>query len=239
MDSINLMISITDREELDELVGIFRDYGVDTSFISLGRGTQILNAPMKAVTFSLVTGINWVYIRHALERKMEIDLPNKGIVFTVPLSSIGGMRQLTALLGKQEYEREEESVLKDTKYELVMIIANTGYSDQVMEAAREGGARGGTVLHAKGTGADGSQEFLGITLAGEKELILTVVRSTCKDAVMKCVMEKCGHDTGIKAVVMSLPVTATAGMRFYEMKEAVQEVEDGEEFAGQIERENG
>ena len=238
MDSINLMISITDREELEELVGIYREYGVSTSFISLGKGTAVLNSSLKAVTFSFVTGINWVYIRHGLEKKMRIDLPDKGIVFTIPLSSIGGMRQLTALLGKQEYELEEESVLKDTKYELVVVIANTGYSDQIMDSARKGGARGGTVLHAKGTGADGTKEFLGITLAGEKEMIFTVVRKEHKDAVMQKIMEDCGIQTNIKAVVMSLPVTATAGMRFYEMNEAVQEVEDGEEFAEKVEREN-
>lgn len=238
MDSINLMISITNREELKDLAEIYREYGVTTSFISLGRGTAVLNSALKAVTFSMVTGINWVYIRHALEKKMKIDLPDRGIVFTIPLSSFGGMRQLTALLGKQEYEREEESVLKNTKYELVIVVANTGYSDQIMTAARAGGARGGTVIHAKGTGAGGSQEFLGITLAGEKEMVFTVVRTEAKNDVMKKIMEDCGIGTAVNAVVMSLPVTATAGMRFYEMNEAVQEVEDGEQFAGQIEREN-
>ena len=52
----------------------------------------------------------------------------------------------------QQFEREEESGLKDTKYELIIAIANYGYNTQVMKAAQDGGAAGGTVLHGKGVG---------------------------------------------------------------------------------------
>ena len=45
-----------------------------------------------------------------------------------------------------------------------------------MNAARAAGARGGTVLHGKGTGAKGAPKFYNITIAQEKEMIL---RQTC------------------------------------------------------------
>lgn len=38
------------------------------------------------------------------------------------------------------------------RYELIVIVANEGRTDQVMNAARAAGATGGTVLHGKGTG---------------------------------------------------------------------------------------
>ena len=42
--------------------------------------------------------------------------------------------------------------MKDTKYELLVVVANQGYTEYIMEAARSANAAGGTVIHAKGTG---------------------------------------------------------------------------------------
>ena len=39
-------------------------------------------------------------------------------------------------------------------YELLVTIANTGYSDTIMKAARSAYAPGGTIIHAKGTGME-------------------------------------------------------------------------------------
>jgi len=228
MDAVNLMVSITNREELSDLIALFGKHQVGVNFVSLGHGTALINSTPKAVTYSVVTGDTWQKIRIALEKEMDIDLPNKGIVFTVPIASVGGMKQLRMLLGDQEFVKKEESSLKDTKYELVITIANTGYSDQIMDAARKAGARGGTMIHAKGTGSSGSEDFFGVTLANEKEMIYIVVRSENKNSVMKSIMDSCGLSTNAEAIVMSLPVTQTAGMRFYEMKEAPEHVQDGE-----------
>lgn len=219
MDKLNCMISITNREELKQFLSIARRMGAAANFISLGHGTAFIDSTPKAITYSFVTGDVWKKIKPALEQEMDIDLPNRGIVFTVPLSSIGSMRQMKLLIGSQEIAKREESVLKDTNYELIIIIANTGYSDEVMWAARKGGAKGGTVIHAKGTGMEGNEDFFGVTLAAEKEMIYTVVKSEKKNDVMKAVMEECGLSEKPQAVVMSLPVTSTAGMRFYEIKE--------------------
>ena len=77
-------------------------------------------------------------------------MPGTGIAFTIPMSSIGGKRELGFLIQGQEFVREEEGTLKETKHELIVAIANYGYNTQVMKAAEEGGATGGTVLHGKG-----------------------------------------------------------------------------------------
>ena len=40
-----------------------------------------------------------------------------------------------------------------------MCIVNTGFTDVVMDAARDKGARGGTVIHARGTANKEAEEF--------------------------------------------------------------------------------
>ena len=66
--------------------------------------------------------------------------------------------------------------MKDTKYELLVVIANQGYTEMIMEAARKASATGGTVLHAKGTGMEKPRPFSAFPLAQEKEMIFLVVK---------------------------------------------------------------
>lgn len=223
MNEVYFMISITNREELKDTLAIFEKNGVGVTFVSLGRGTAIINSTPKAVCGAVVTGENWKKVKRALEQEMKIDLPHRGIVFVVPVSAAGSLRQLTLLSGTQEIKTGEESVLKNTKYELIIAIANAGYSDVVMEAARAAGAKGGTVVHAKGTGQTGTEDFLGVTLASEKEMIYIVATTELKKPIMQAIKETCGLGKPAKAVLLSLPVTETAGLRFFEMQESSEE----------------
>ena len=97
-----------------------------------------------------------------------------------------------------------------------MIIANQGCIDTVMDAARSATAGGGTVIHAKGTGMESAEKFLGVSLAAEKEIILIVTKTKDKNQIMKAIMEKAGLESKEKAIVFSLPVTSTVGLRMRE-----------------------
>ena len=64
-------------------------------------------------------------------------------------------------------------------------------AENQMEWVRAGAA-GGTVLHAKGTGAKQAERFLGVSIAEEKELIIIVPQGN-QAAIMKAVAENCGQ----------------------------------------------
>ena len=61
-----------------------------------------------------------------------------------------------------------------------------------------------------------AEQFLGFSLASEKETVLIVVPTVKKNQIMKAIMEQAGLTTDAKAIAFSLPVTATAGMRLTE-----------------------
>lgn len=225
-NSIYWMITIIDRNQSRKFISFYENYGISVLFSALGRGTagsDILNyfsleATQKEVLFAAVTDTVWSNVKRGLQSIMQIDIPGTGIAFAIPMSSVGGKRQLQFLTGGQEFKKGEESVLKDTKHELVVAIANPGYTELIMDAARRGNAGGGTVLHAKGTGMEGAEKFLGVSLADEKEIVLMVVKQEDKNTVMRAIMEDAGLDSKARSVVFSLPVTSTAGMRFAELR---------------------
>ena len=224
MDQLFLMIAIINRNHTNEFAQFYEKYGISVNFIMLGKGTAGndildyfgLEHSEKSVIFSVVTKESWKKIKSGLQKEMRIDIPGTGIAFIVPMSSIGGKKQLEFLTENQTFELGEESTLKDTKYELLIIIANQGYTELIMDAARKCNAGGGTVIHAKGPGMQGAEKFLGVTLAAEKEIVYIVIRKEDKNAIMRAIMDEAGMNSKAKSIVFSLPVTGTAGMRLLE-----------------------
>ena len=98
-------------------------------------------------------------------------------------------------------------------HELIFVILNQGYTDDVMEAARTAGARGGTVLDAKGTGAGLAKKFFGVSLAEEKEILLIVSDMKEKMGIMKAIATQSGPDSPAGAISFTLPVSEVVGVR--------------------------
>ena len=77
-------------------------------------------------------------------------------------------------------------------HELIICIVNNGFSDTVMEAAKDAGARGGTVLNARGTANKEAESFFHIAIQPEKEVVMILVPLNVKDAVLRSLYEKAG-----------------------------------------------
>lgn len=224
MSELYMMVTIIDRKFTRKFNTFYQEMGLEVSFTTLGMGTAAseildffgLDGSEKSVLFHFVAGNNWKKVKHELQVKMKIDIPGIGIAFLIPVSSIGGKKTLQYLTAGQEFVKGEESSLKDTKYELIVVIANQGYMERIMDAARKVHAAGGTMIHAKGTGGKHAEKFLGMTLVPEKEMVFIVARSNAKNVIMQSIMKEAGVGTEAGAIVFSLPVTDTAGMRLIE-----------------------
>lgn len=224
MNNLYLMTTIVDRKKAKNYFELYQENGHNVMFVSLGFGTAAneildyigLDNSEKAVAISVIDITAWENLKRQLQKKLQIDAPGGGIAFIIPLSSVGGIKQLQFLLQTDNYQKQEESTLKDTTHELIVVISEHGYTNMIMDAARAAGAYGGTVIHAKGTGVESAERFMGITLAAEKEVIYIVTKTSQKNEIMQAIMKDAGLNTKAKAIVFSLPVTDTAGLRLIE-----------------------
>lgn len=227
MSDVYIMTTIIDRKNSKKYIDLYKKDKLEVMYITLGEGTARgdildylgLEASEKMVIFNFVQQHDWMLTKKDLQRKLQIDAPGEGIAFLVSLSSIGGKRTLQFLLDRQELPESEESTLKDTTYELIVAIADQENLEMVMDAARGAGAYGGTVIHAKGTGMEYAEKYLGVTIAAEKAMIFIVTKKDQKNSIMKAIMEQAGMQTPAKTIVFSLPVTDTAGLRLVDLDE--------------------
>lgn len=224
MGSLYLMTTIVDRKIVNKFIDLYKENSLNVRFWALGLGTASndildylgLDNPEKAVAFSVLEENSWLEIKKQLQKKLQIDAPGGGIAFITPLSSIGGKKALQFLIEHEDYQKQEESTLKNTTHDLIMVIAEQGYTNLIMDAARAAGAHGGTVIHAKGTGMEAAEKFMGVSLAAEKEIVFIVAKTEEKNAIMQAIMKDAGPDSKAKAITFSLPVTDTAGLRLIE-----------------------
>ena len=101
----------------------------------------------------------------------------------------------------------------DNKYELVVCVVNAGFSQNVMEAARAAGAKGGTILRARGSANPESEEFFNIKIQPDKELVMILVPKSIKDDVEKAVYKEAGIADEAKGIIFSLSVNRTTTVK--------------------------
>ena len=222
MGGLYCMITIVRRELGEQFMSFYKKNGMRTHMASLCNGTAQqktldylgLEKTEKLMITSFVSDEARKKLSHDLVSKMHIDVPGNGIAMTVPMESVGGKSALDYLAGVQDVKKGDEKDMNTTPYTLIVAIAESGGTDLVMDAARSAGARGGTVVHAKGTANDKiKNSFFGVTVASEKEMVYIVSKRQDRDTIMKAIMEKAGANTEAKAVVFSLPVDSVVGLR--------------------------
>ena len=96
--------------------------------------------------------------------------------------------------------------MKEFEYEVILCIVNSGFSDAVMDAAKEFGARGGTVIHARGTANTEAEKLFNITIQPEKEMVMIIVKSELCDDILHALYREVGLNTPGQGIAFSLPV---------------------------------
>lgn len=97
-------------------------------------------------------------------------------------------------------------------YEVIFAIVNSGYAEDAMEVARKAGARGGTIINARGVVNETAASFFGITLHSEKEIVMIVAPRDIKDDILNSIYKEMGMDKKAHGIAFSLPVSDTAGL---------------------------
>ena len=97
-------------------------------------------------------------------------------------------------------------------HEAIVCIVNAGFSEAVMDTAKEYGARGGTVLFARGTASKEAERFFKITVQPEKEMVMILVPKEIKDDILHALYKSVGLNTRGQGIAFSMPVDSVVGL---------------------------
>ena len=104
------------------------------------------------------------------------------------------------------------------EHEVIFCIVNSGFSEAVMDAAKEFGARGGTVIRARGTANSEAEKLFGITVQPEKEIVMILVPTKIKNDILHALYKEVGLKTPGQGIAFSMPVDSVVGLSNAETK---------------------
>jgi hypothetical protein len=197
-------------------------------FTSLGKGTASsealdllgIGASEKAVITCLEQEVGIPLLMKEVRKKLKNYGPGAGIAFSVPLSAINDP---ILLIFKQSILKNEKITAEDIKsegenmtekysHDLIISIINQGFSDELMNTAREAGATGGTIIHSRGTAHRGAVKVFGVSVQDEKELILTLTKRKDKARIMQAICTAHGLNSDAQGIIFSVPVDNVMGL---------------------------
>ncbi len=104
--------------------------------------------------------------------------------------------------------------MSQIKHELIIVISNHGFADDIMNSAKQAGAKGGTIIHGRGTADEETVKFFGLTIQPEKEILLIVTKAETKEDIMLAITSEHGVNQKARAVCFSLPIIDVCGFNF-------------------------
>ena len=217
-----VLVSIVNHDEEKRLKEILDDTSVALSFLFAGTGTARsavldylgIGDTEKSVILSLIPESDEENIMRELRTRMSLYLVGRGISFTIPLSAVSQIVSNGLESAAAEKTIDGSNIMKDEQrqYDLIIAAVAANFVDDAMEAARTAGAAGGTIVRGRAASNEKAEQFIGISLMQEQELLFILTTRERKLAIMQALSEKVGLKTEAGGVIFSLPVDRTAGI---------------------------
>lgn len=220
--AVELVVSVVDVSQSEKVLRLYRDTHVLVDFVCMAHGTAKtemldllgIGETAKAIVICLTDQARARLLLEKLGHELEMRYPGRGIAFTVPINGIGV--RWHRLLTESDVEKEEaESMNKPERacgLDAVVVVMERGYTNVAMDAARKAGARGGTVIAARGIAEDEVKRFFGIEIQAEKEIVFLIVRSEERQEIMTALMKAVGMNTRSHGLVLSVPLSSAIGL---------------------------
>lgn len=191
-----------------------KKHGISGGTIFLGKGT-INNSLLNFLSLYderkeiVLLGTDYHTADHALvelNKKFKFEKPNHGIVFTTSACEIVGSRCY-----KSE-ENEEGRGVNKLMYQNIIIIVNRGKAEEVIEAAKAAGSKGGTIINARGSGVNETSKLFNMDIEPEKEIVIILSKEDITEAIVTSIREKLEIDKPGNGIVFIQNINKAYGV---------------------------
>ena len=215
---LRILVLIVNADRASKVSGVFKQlpphlqYQFHADGIATSEMLDIfgLGVMEKVVTICVLPEINAKPLLQDVLRNFLLHLPGNGVAFTIPVSGITG--QALTLIDSDNNENEVAKMKPEIEHHLIVAAVNKGYSDAIVDTAKQAGATGGTVWSARRAELDEPLKLLGVPMQGEQEIIAMLVAKDKKLDIMKAINEKHGIASEAQGIILSLPVDNVIGL---------------------------
>lgn len=199
-----------------KVLKIAKKQGVTGGTIYLGRGTvqsKLLNLfaiseIRKEIVMMLTTSNVARKTMDAIYQELHLEKPNHGIAFTTSVSMLAGTRNVGEIVDKKIVQRSEVTSM----YQNIIIIVDKGKAENVMEAAKKAGAKGGTIINARGSGIHETTKLFAMDIEPEKEKVMILSEEQYTKGIVDKIYEELEIDKPGNGIIFVQDVLHTYGI---------------------------
>lgn len=201
-----------------KIIKAAKQNGILGATVFLGKGTakshllELLGlSVVKKEIVLMVSEKTIVYdVLEKLNRKFNLDKPNHGIAFSIPIAGIFGVR----CYGNNIIEAGEESRgVEDSMYKAICVIVDRGKAEDAVDAATNAGARGGTIINARGSGIHETHTLFSMQIEPEKEMVMILSENDLVDSIVSSIRQKLRIDEPGNGIIFIQDVSKAYGLR--------------------------
>lgn len=172
----DLIVVIVNLGKASRVLAEAKKIGITGGTISLAHGTVNsnllrklgLSEIRKEVLLMVSQRKHTVLTINHITDTFHLEEPNRGIIFSTPLSTVVGTHN-------QLSDLHDTDPISDPTHEMFMTIVPEGDGDKVVELVRQGGGAGGTIIPAYGAFAETVTRVFGIEIHSEKDIVINLV----------------------------------------------------------------
>jgi len=219
---MRLLVVIVNRGDGEKASRVLREKHFYMQFTCMAQGTRGsefldllgLSTTDKAMLLCLSPSAHVKEVLPELAAELQLKKAGKGIAFTVPISGVclpEGLQDKLPVELEKNMEIEAEDMDSMT-HSLILAVVDQGNSEEVVEAAKTAGAKGGTIINARRTGMEEAVKFFGISVHLEKEVVAILTTRQDKQAILDAINEPFGLQSPAHGIIMTVPVDGVSGM---------------------------
>jgi nitrogen regulatory protein PII len=212
IQEIDLVYIIVNFQLGSKILKIAKQHGITGGTIFLGKGTvknpllEWLDIYDIRKEIVLLVAEKTVAQRFLIDlnKEFNFDKPHHGIAFSTSVINFKGC-QASAPIKASRGE-------KGRMYNAIFTIVDKGKADDVIDAAKKAGSRGGTIINARGSGIHESQKIFSMDIEPEKEIVLVLVEESLTDPVVSSIREHLRIDEPGNGIIFVQNVNETYGL---------------------------
>lgn len=187
--------------------------GISGGTVLLGRGT-VSNSLMnflslydekKEIVLMAADSDTSKRVVEDLNKYLKLDKPNHGIAFTTSLGEIVGSR-----INKDASKNNVGGEI--SMYKIITTIVNRGMAEDVIEAAKAKGSKGGTIINARGSGVNETVRLFNMDIEPEKEIVMILSKEDIVDGIVESIRERLDIDKPGNGIIFIQDVNSVYGI---------------------------
>ena len=199
-----------------KVIALAKRCGISGGTVVFGKGTAKnsllqffeLAEITKEVVLVLSCSLTGCAFLIQVNKELKLEKPNNGIAFSIPVLNIMGTHYYSAV-ANEKCESEGDDM---TLYNAIFVIIDKGIANHVVEAANEAGARGATIVNARGSGIHETSKLFAIEIEPEKEIVIILAESEKVTAICEKINDKIDIEESGKGIMFVQNVNKVYGV---------------------------